>query len=97
MTWLEREIQMLKLERHGKPRKVIGFRQWMILAFIVFSTIGYTQCSAGEIECPHCYNVIEYEVKGILKDTWICPNKKCGYENYDGIEYCCLCGTKRKR
>lgn len=25
--------------------------------------------------------------------TWICP--KCGYENFDGINHCGLCGTNR--
>ena len=29
------------------------------------------------------------------KDEWICPNKACGYDNYDGIRYCGLCGTER--
>lgn len=26
---------------------------------------------------------------------WICPNKNCRYDNYDGIRYCGLCGTER--
>lgn len=30
-----------------------------------------------------------------IKDEWICPNKACGYDNYDGIRYCGLCGTER--
>lgn len=30
-----------------------------------------------------------------LENEWICPNKACGYDNYDGIRYCGLCGTER--
>jgi hypothetical protein len=28
-------------------------------------------------------------------ETWKCPNKACGFDNYTAIEYCGLCGTKR--
>lgn len=28
-------------------------------------------------------------------DTWICPNRVCGYVNYEGIDTCPLCGTKK--
>jgi hypothetical protein len=30
-----------------------------------------------------------------IREEWICPNKACGYDNYDGIRYCGLCGTER--
>jgi hypothetical protein len=33
--------------------------------------------------------------KGFWGDTWVCSN--CGYENYEGIETCALCGTSRNR
>lgn len=26
-------------------------------------------------------------------DTWAC--KKCGYDNYEGIDYCGMCGNYR--
>ena len=29
------------------------------------------------------------------ESAWICPNKACRYDNYDGIRYCGLCGTER--
>lgn len=28
-------------------------------------------------------------------EEWKCPNRACGYDNYDGIRYCGLCGTER--
>jgi hypothetical protein len=30
-----------------------------------------------------------------ISNEWICPNKACRYDNYDGIRYCGLCGTER--
>ena len=33
----------------------------------------------------------------VFGETWICPKNGCGYENYDGIEYCAICHTKRDR
>lgn len=32
---------------------------------------------------------------GIWGDTWICPRKDCGYENYTAINNCAICGTRR--
>lgn len=32
---------------------------------------------------------------GIWGDTWKCPKRSCGYENYASVRYCALCGTKQ--
>lgn len=32
---------------------------------------------------------------GKARESWVCPNPDCGYENYVGIDYCGLCGTSR--
>ena len=32
---------------------------------------------------------------GFWGDTWICPNSNCGYENYNAVRYCGICGTER--
>lgn len=34
---------------------------------------------------------------GIWGETWTCPNPDCGYENYDRISHCAICGTKKPR
>lgn len=28
-------------------------------------------------------------------DTWTCPNLSCRYENFDTVNYCALCGSRR--
>jgi hypothetical protein len=45
---------------------------------------------------PSAYSNLETG-RRIFGDTWICSNPHCGYENYDGIEYCAICHTKRNR
>ena len=34
---------------------------------------------------------------GLWGNTWICPNPDCGYENYDAVNYCGICGTRKPR
>ena len=41
-----------------------------------------------------CHQPLEIS-RGIFGDTWICTNKSCGYENYEGINYCGICGKYR--
>ncbi len=36
-------------------------------------------------------------LEGLWGDTWICPNPACGYENYDAVNYCGICGTRKPR
>lgn len=44
--------------------------------------------------CPYCHEEIEVICgKGwVFPDTWTCPS--CGYENYEGVTSCALCGTR---
>lgn len=68
------------------------------IAFLtLLMTLGYVYGDTHEITCPRCESVIEieYEMKGLLKDIWVCP--KCSYENYEGISTCCQCGYYRYR
>lgn len=32
-----------------------------------------------------------------MPDTWRCPNLDCQYDNYEGMDYCGLCGTPKPR
>lgn len=50
------------------------------------------------IQCPNCHDtlIIKTEAKRMIwGHTWTCPNPTCGYDNYEGIDYCGICGTKR--
>ncbi|KIC70786.1 hypothetical protein DB44_FW00020 [Candidatus Protochlamydia amoebophila] len=34
-------------------------------------------------------------MRGLWGDTWIYPNPNCGYENYNKINFCGVCETKK--
>lgn len=62
---------------------------------------------AIEMYCPHCEEPIQVHVTTsyeegeecrcvdlrLFPDTWRCH--ECGYENYEGIGYCAICGARR--
>jgi hypothetical protein len=50
----------------------------------------------GFIVCLTYANAEPIECKRFWGDTWICPNPDCRYENYDAVDYCGICGTRRK-
>lgn len=41
------------------------------------------------------YIPLEELMEGLWGETWICPRKDCGYENYTAINNCAICGTRR--
>lgn len=73
----------------------------LVLCLLPFSLMAGDIC----INCPTCQEsiVIKSELQidsvqaGIFGDTWICPNQRCGYENYTAIRYCALCGTEQPK
>ena len=38
-----------------------------------------------------------YDRSHIHRSEWKCPKASCGYDNYDGIDYCGLCGTAKPK
>lgn len=89
--WLfreEKEIQEEMKYTRKAPRSHIKFIIY-ILAYFFVSSISAQQTSTSR--CPHCERPIE--MRGIFGDTWVCEN--CGYENYDGINRCGICGERR--
>ena len=40
-------------------------------------------------------SIQEMQMGRARQETWICKNPVCGYENYDGINYCGRCGRYR--
>ncbi len=96
--YIDDEMIQLDHERHCKNRKLLKYtnaRQltWLCVALAVFGAVAIVE--TVESECPHCHEPIELGCS--RRETWICPNLRCGYENYVGIDYCGLCGTKRGR
>jgi hypothetical protein len=96
--WVDNEVRSLKSEIHCQNSRSnhMFYKMLSILLILLFLTIN----AFGEI-CPCCYRELEPSAEISLErryfpDTWRCSNPKCGYENYDGITHCALCGTKRK-
>lgn len=76
-----------KNERLSNRHNTILFLKYMFFLFLTL--IGFLFFSGG-----HCIEPVNSYKTGIFfPDTWKCS--KCGYENYDGIGYCAICGTKR--
>lgn len=102
--WLENEIKSIDKEvRRKKPRKDDMFYKllFMILIFFVSCVKAYSEYSDTMPCCPNCNEDISdvvrnYNMGWIFPDTWTCPNRNCGYENYDGLSHCSVCGTRRK-
>jgi hypothetical protein len=84
--WLIKEVNSLKTEiKEGKNRgdKLFPYLMAMVI-FLLFATSSMHACC-----CSTNQNA------GFFPNTWVCPNQNCRYENYEGINYCAICGTKR--
>jgi len=100
--WIDNEVRSLKTEiKQGKQNDFMFYKLLAMCLLLLFLSIN----AFGDIcyfdRCPHCHKNIEIEFDSIgtvriFPDTWKCSNKKCGYMNYDGIDSCALCGTKRR-
>jgi len=61
------------------------------IAMLILIVLMMTAIVMSPLRAESIYNSDKFEVI----DAWICPNPACGYDNYDGIRYCGLCGTER--
>lgn len=78
---------------------------WLVYKFCILLFIGTLLAiprfaSSVEFLCPHCEEEIELVVQMTVHDkgwgfpdTWTCSS--CGYENYEGISYCAICGGNK--
>jgi len=99
--WVDNETRSLKTDlKCGKQSDQMFYKMLamsLLLLFITFKAFGDEDFITHT--CPHCHGEIQINSSisvRLLPDTWRCTNPKCKYENYDGINYCALCGTKRK-
>lgn len=97
--WIDNEVRSLKTElKCGKQSDFMFYKMLAMSLFLLFTTInafGGT-CHINDT-CPHCHKDIEISFDSrLFPDTWRCSNPKCKYENYEGIDYCAMCGTKRR-
>jgi len=70
-------------EQLEKREENIFLVKIIFFIFIIFS-LSYTHASCTHISMEKMW----------FYDTWIC--KKCGYDNYEHIKRCPICGTKKE-
>ena len=99
---IETEIMNQKkyYKTHDKDRDPWLNTKWFILLALLSLFALPKYLHSVEFLCPHCEEEIELNVQmtvadrgWLFPDTWTCGS--CGYENYEGIAYCALCGGGR--
>lgn len=92
MTWLEEEERLIKMEMNGMNRSHSrNFDNKILLAVFLFTLLSLIPQISHIYSCPNkgaCSNR-----KLLFPDVWIC--KQCGYDNYEGINTCAVCGTPK--
>src|SRR5271170_2625173 len=96
--WIDNETLSLKSKLKSKRNDYMVYKMLAMSLILLFLSLkAFGDDVYINDRCPLCHNEINsIETFGIFPDTWRCSNPKCKYENYDGINYCALCGTKRK-
>jgi len=91
--WLEQEEKAFEQEakRHSSCREDYS----MLLRVVLFLFLIFFFSSLHSIEPIPEQPVVRLELCSgrYFPRTWTC--KQCGYENYEGIERCGLCGRER--
>lgn len=87
----EQEINSIEHE-HSMNKKFYASRERDPWIYIKLS-IGIFIASMYMISLPSHNLSAAHPRKWPMPDTWRCSN--CGYENYEGIGHCAICGTRR--
>ncbi|HLT42769.1 MAG TPA: hypothetical protein VKZ95_08705 [Sphingobacteriaceae bacterium] len=86
MAWLEEEEKRLIREiRNKKPNPPSN--KYLLFLAILMAIIAFPHMSLIH---SHPSNPMPGR---FFPDTWIC--KRCGYDNYEGIHRCAVCGTEK--
>jgi hypothetical protein len=94
MEWIEQEEKKISCELRKKTKSNHKEDRYMLIKILLMvSLLSISYAYSEIISCPNCQTKLE--MKGVWGHTWICPNPDCLYENYEGIDYCGLCGTYR--
>lgn len=98
--WLEQEERSVtsQLASNKKNSKIDGYLFKRCLIILLVPAMLLMQAYAGAcayIECPYCEEVLEIVSEQVrwFPDVWTCS--KCGYDNYEGISTCAVCGTRK--
>lgn len=86
MTYTDEEAENILFEQ--RKTKISQYAQTLLYKRLWFSLFLFLfACSSFMYADMKSHN-IKWEAK-----TWKCS--QCGYDNYDGIDYCGLCGNSR--
>ncbi len=85
--WVDEETKKIKAEQKMTRNDTWSTRY--LVRFLIYMTPIFM--SFVIMECPHC----QQEFKTHWSSIWVCPS--CGYENYEGMDYCSLCGTEKPK
>lgn len=91
--WIIEEEKEIEKESRKKGKNEFAFDLKLFILILLIGLLFYASADGTEINCPHCKKSLE--IRGIWGETWACSNPHCGYENYDGINYCAICGKYR--
>jgi len=61
-----------------------------VVAFNIPLFVEAIDCICPSCEAPLQIKAVMVEERRIFPDTWTC--RQCGYENYEGLNYCGICG-----
>lgn len=82
-TFTEEEEKLIRLDRkRGKPMSMTWGRRILFLFLLAFTATNLY--SLDHSSYRHHY--------GLFPSTWKC---KCGYDNYEGIVSCAICGKAK--
>lgn len=87
MTWLENEQNIIRREMRRKCRFTTETVVFTRLLMLLIPLALFLACTSPKINAAF---ETAYEGGLFFPDTWFC--KKCGYENFDGITTCPICG-----
>ncbi len=92
MTETEKEIHLNKNNKSYHNRMFIKYMLALMILSLLFFLDCHLHANAYEdsVSCASRSN--EIESKDLIHWTSPCPS--CGYENYQGISRCCICGEK---
>lgn len=84
--WLDTETKNFQRDLQSKDNNFDN-KFFIKLVVILTCLITFNLCAYTDSSQRH--------LSRMFPDTWKCSNPTCGYENYQGIGHCALCGKKR--
>lgn len=102
--WLDNEVLSIAKEMRATKNRGDKLFPYLMIMVVILLLLTCRVCAEEEQQscyCPHCNSDISevvcgYNIGWLFPSTWYCPNPKCGYENYEGLDYCAMCGTRKR-